>query len=310
MRKSILRLQLSRIALLCAGVALSSAAAAATVTLNPLVTGTAPNGSVAGGLSGTWYKVQNGANFSNQVYTDENGTTQAIGAYSWGTGIWSTSDIPGIVAGSNPYVTQTATSTGQVSYANNIYNNTQASGAYGVWGEDYQRTLAPIVGGANSCPMETEALSMANCGGELNYAAVFSGYLYVGEAGVYDFGVFADDGFTFKLTGSNASLGMDHDTLAGSTGRGLYELLTMNGIDALYLEQGYYQIDMTYFNRLEAGVIDLGWQGPGATAWTTIDASNLYNQVPEPATLALFAGALMGLWGVRRRSLSAARPRA
>ncbi|WP_082551356.1 PEP-CTERM sorting domain-containing protein [Pseudorhodoferax sp. Leaf265] len=307
MSKSTLRLQLSKIALLCAGVALSSAAAATTVTLNPLITGAAPTGSVAGGLAGTWYKVQNDARFSNQVYTDETGTTQAIGAYSWGTGIWSTGDIPGIVSGSNPYVTKTATSTGQVSYANNIYNNTQASGAYGVWGEDYQRALAPIVGGANGCPLQTEAQSLAHCGGEFNYAAVFSGYLYVGAAGVYDFGVFADDGFTFTLTGLNASLGMAHETLAGSSGRGLYELLAMNGIDELYLEQGYYGIDMTYFNRLEAGVIDLGWRGPGATAWTSIDEGNLYNQVPEPTSVALFSAALLGLWGIRRRGLSAAR---
>lgn len=310
MSKSILRPHLSRIALLCAGVVLSSAAAATTVTLNPLASGAAPGGGVAGGLSSTWYKVQNDARFSNQVYTDENGTTQAIGAFKWGTGIWSTSDISGIASGSNPYVTKTATSTGKVSYANNIYNNTEATGSYGAWGEDYQRTLAPIVGGANGCPLETEALSLANCGGEFNYAAVFSGYLYVGAAGVYDFGVFADDGFSFTLTGLNASIGMEHNTVAGSSGRGLYELLAMNGIDELYLEQGYYGIDMTYFNRLEAGVIDLGWRGPGATAWTTIGEGDLYNQVPEPATLALFSAALMGLWGMRRRSLSTIRNRA
>ena len=64
---------------------------------------------------------------------------------------------------------------------------------------------------------------------------------------------------------------------------------------------------MTYFNRLEAGVIDLGWRGPGATAWTSIDQGNLYNQVPEPTSVALFSAALLGLWGMRRRSLSAAR---
>ncbi len=307
MNESTLRQKLFQMALLCAGAVLSSAAAAAAVTLNPLVTGAAPTGTSAGGLSGTWYKVQNDAHFSTQLYTDENGTTQAIGVYSWGSGIWSTSDIGGIVSGSNPYVIKTMTSTGKVSYANNIYNNTQASGAYGSWGEDYQRALAPIVAGQNGCPLQTEALSLANCGGELNYAAVFTGYLYVGEAGVYDFGVFADDGFTFTLTGLNASVGMAHETLAGSTGRGLYELVAMNGLDGLYLDKGYYGIDMTYFNRLEAGVIDLGWRGPGATAWTVIDKDSLYNEVPEPTTVALISAALVGVWGLRRRGLPPAR---
>lgn len=308
MNRSTLRAPLTRIAVLCAGAVLSSVAAAATVSLNPLITGAAPSGSAAGGLAGNWYKLQNDAHFSSQLYTDENDTTKPIGEFGWGTGIWSTGDIGGIASGSNPYVTQTASSVGAVSYVNNIYNNTQASGAYGSWGEDYQRALAPIVGGANGCPLETEALSLANCGGEFNYAAVFSGYLYVGEAGVYDFGVFADDGFTFMLTGLNASLAMAHETVAGSTGRGLYELLAMNGIDELYLEQGYYGIDMTYFNRLESGVIDLGWRGPGATAWTTIDDSILYSEVPEPATLALFTAALLGLSQVRRRGQPTARP--
>lgn len=310
MSKSTLRPALSRIAALCLGMVLASAAAATTVTLNPLATGSAPGGSVAGGLSGTWYKVQNDARFSNQVYTDANGTTQAIKNFGWGTGIWSTSDIASIASGSNPYVTQTATSTGKISYANNIYNNTEASGAYGSWGEDYARTLAPIVGGVNGCPLQSEAQSLAQCGGELNYAAVFSGYLYVGTAGLYDFGVFADDGFTFTLTGLNASLSMEHNTVAGSSGRGLYELMAMNGIDGLYLEQGYYGIDLSYFNRLEAGVIDLGWRGPGATAWTTIDEDDLYNKVPEPASVALFGAALAGLWGIRRRSWSVNRAQA
>lgn len=310
MSKSLIHFPLRLVATVCAGVLLSSAAAASTVSLTPLSTASAPGGGAAGGLSGTWYKVQNDAHFSTQVYTDENGTTQAIGAYGWGTGIWSTGDIAGIASGSNPYVTKTATSTGKVSYANNIYNNTEATGAYGSWGEDYTRALAPIVGGQNNCPLQSEAESLAQCGGEFNYAAVFSGFLYVGEAGVYDFGVFADDGFSFTLTGLNDSLSMEYSTVAGSSGRGLYELLAMNGITELYLAQGYYGIDLSYFNRLEAGVIDLGWRGPGATAWTTIDEGNLYNAVPEPASLALFGAALAGLWGMRRRTLAAASNRA
>lgn len=305
MRKSMSSPAISLTAL-CAGLLLSSVAAAATVRLDPLVAGRAPTGASAGGLGGTWYQLDNNASFSTAQYTDERGRTDQIKNFSWGTGIWAASDIAAIASGQNPYVTGTATSIGAVSYANNIYNNTEASGAYGSWGEDYLRTLAPIVGGANGCPLQNEAQSLAQCGGEFNYAAVFSGYLYVGQAGMYDFGIFADDGFTFQLSGLNGSLGMEHDTVAGSSGRGLYELQALNGLDGLYLEQGYYGIDLSYFNRLEAGVIDLGWRGPDATAWRTIDEGDLYHNVPEPATLALSCAALLGMWSVRRRRMPAA----
>lgn len=295
------------IAAVCGGVLLSTAAAASTLTLNPLLTGSAPVGTTSGGLAGDWYKLRNDARFSTAVYTDENGRTDQFQNFNWGTGIWAASDIAAIAAGQNPYVVGTASSTGAVSYANNVYNNTQASGAYGSWGEDYTRAVAPIVGGANNCPLQSEAQTSAQCGGEFNYAAVFSGYLYVAEAGLYDFGIFADDGFTFQLTGVNGGVGMAHQTLAGSAGRDMYELLAQNNLDGLYLTQGYYGIDLSYFNRLESGVIDLGWHGPDATVWRTIAADDLYNQVPEPATLALSCAALLGMWGTRRRRLAATR---
>ena len=291
------------VAAVCAGLVASSAAAAATVTLDPLLSGAAPSGANAGGLAGSWYQLQNDARFSTIEQTDADGRTDQTRNFSWGTGIWAASDIGAIVSGQNPYVVGTASSVGAVSYANNIYNNTVASGAYGVWGTDYARPLAPIVGGVNACPPQSVAETMAQCGNEFNYAAVFSGYLYVSVAGTYDFGVFADDGFTFTLSGLNASLGMAQNLVAS---RAEYGLLALNGLDALYLTQGYYGIDLRYFNRLESGVLDLGWRGPGATAWTTINDGALYHDVPEPATWALVCAALVGLWRLRRRRLSAA----
>ncbi len=293
---------------LVAACALTALSAHAGVTLSPLAAGTAPAGASVGGLAGSWYQVANSARFSTASYTDEFGTTGAIGSFSWGTGIWAATDIAAIVSGQNPYVTRTASSTGAVSYANNIYNNTQATGAFGTWGEDYQRGLAPIVAGPNTCALQPEAQALAECGGEFNYAAVFSGYLYVSVTGTYDFGVFADDGFLFQLTGANGSLGMEQNTVSGSTGRNLYELVSENNIGSLTLQQGYYGIDLSYFNRLEAGAIDLGWRGPGATAWTTISDDALFH-VPEPTSLALSLLSLFGLWSARRhRMVAAGRP--
>lgn len=291
---------LAGLAALCAGLALAPAADAAVLTLDPLLAGTAPAGASAGGLNGSWYKLRSDAHFSNYVYTDETGRTDAIRNFGWGTGIWAASDVADAIQG--PYVTSTATSVGTVSYANNVYNNTQASGAYGQWGEDYQRALAPIVGGANTCPLGSEA--NAHCANEYDYAAVFTGYLYVGVAGLYDFSVFADDGFHFTLTGGNGSVGMAQDFVAG---RDRYDLVGLNGLDGLYLEQGYYAIGLQYFNHQESGVVDLGWRGPGATAWTSIDPGDLYH-VPEPATLGLACAALLGLMGTRRRKAVAAQP--
>lgn len=294
------------LAAVCVGAGLVfSSAAHAIPTLDPLNIGSAPTGPGAG-LAGTWYKVDNNAHLSNYSYTETDpgssryGQTDAIKNFSWGSGIWAATDIAAIAAGNNPYVTATASTVGAVSYSNNIYNNTINNGGYGnSWAPDYNRTLTPIVGGVNSCNVATE--NTAPCTGEQNYAAVFTGYIYVATAGVYDFGVFADDGFLFNLLGANnTSLSMNHNSVVGSPGRDMYSLANENGSTGINLDVGYYGIDMSYFNREEAGVIDLGWRGPGATAWSVIDDGSLYNKVPEPSSIALIGLGLLGLWGSRK----------
>ena len=102
-----------------------------TPTLNPLRIGSAPTGAGAD-LVGTWYRVDNNAHFSNYSYTETDsgshryGQTDAIKNFSWGSGIWTATDIAtiaAIAAGNNSYVTAMASSLGSVSYSNNIYNN-------------------------------------------------------------------------------------------------------------------------------------------------------------------------------------------
>jgi len=168
------------------------------------------------------------------------------------------------------------------------------SGAYGTWGADYQRPLSPFQS-PNTC-----SSGSTGCSSETNYAATFDGYLYVSHAGNYDFGVFSDDGFAFQLTGADGHLGMGLPSVAGSSGRVSYSLQTFNGLSALHLEQGYYGISLDYFNRLEAGVIELGWSGPAtATTWTTIGSEVLHpaTPVPEPETCAML---LLGMLVVGR----------
>lgn len=271
-----------------------STAAQAIPTLDPMMTGAAPTTS-GSGLAGTWYKVDDQARFSNYQWSEAGAAPTAIKNFSWGTGIWSTSDIADMASGQNPYVTATTTSVSAVSFANNLYNSDYGTS---LWRPDGVRTIAPIV--------------TADGGGEENYAAIFTGYIYVATAGIYDFGVFVDDGFSFSLLGANGSLQMGQDSVADSTGRNYYSLADQNGLTGnLSLDAGYYGINLSYYNRLEAGVIDLGWSGPDNT-WSVIGPGNLFdtdpNQVPEPASLALVALGLAGIWGgIRKKAGAAAR---
>lgn len=272
------------------GLTLSGLVHSAPVTLDPLQM---PSylALASGGLAATWYKVDNDAKFSESQFEGE-----TIKGTAWGTGIWDISDIAAIAAKPRPsYVTGSMTSVGAVNYANNIYNNTVTGGVtYGNWEADYLRPLAPIVGTSTTCRLEDDTTS--TCAKEINYAALFTGYLRVIKGGVYDFGVFADDIFDFSLTGLGGAFGMTKSAVAGSSGR-TFEILNTEGFS---LSEGFYGINLNYANRLEAGVINLAWKESGRE-WETIGSSTLYNDVPEPATLALTFLGLMGVWGSRKR---------
>jgi hypothetical protein len=268
----------------------------AAAVLNPLFTLAAKPATLsAGGLAATWYKIQNDAKFSEGQFNGE-----TIKNTGWGTGIWDIRDIAGIVADPRPgYVIDSTTSVGAVNYANNIYNNTITNTKiYGNWSADYSRPLAPIVDVKNGCLAEPVEALTRGCANEVNYAAVFTGYLQVITDGVYDFGVFADDIFSFSLTGLNNSFGLTKSAVAGNPGR-TFE--TLNGFN---LSEGFYGIGLNYANRLEAGVINLVWSKGGEEKWDTIGGSNLYNQVPEPGTLALTFLGLIGLWGARKQTVN------
>ena len=234
------------------------------------------------GLTGNWFKVDDNAKISNVLYTEDH-ITQAIKKFEWGTGIWSVQDL---AAATNPgNVKTTATTISAVSFANNFYNSTEYDSN---WLLDFDRPLVP------------ESM------GETNYVAMFSGYLYVEQEGMH-IGVFGDDGFSLTLTGagSDSTARLVKSEVVDSPGR---EFLKMNGVT---LSAGFYGISLDYFNRLEAGVIDLLWSTTGLDDWQTIDSSYLYatlptsgaatSDVPEPGSLMLVVLALTSLLAVRRR---------
>lgn len=301
MNTSISRATIAPLMAVVLSMAFFAAAQAEPVSLAPLFT-SATSPLASGGLAGTWFKVDNNARFSEATWVT-NDVLETIKNTTWGTGIWSASDIAAIAGDPRPgYVTATTTTVGAVSFANNIYNDTFSSGAFGTWDADYVRPLAPIVGSANACTLANQ--TDAACANEQNYAGVFTGFVYVAVAGLYDFGVFADDVFSFKLNGLDSFLGMGREAVAGSgnTGRVLKSLLQENALEGLTLSEGFYGIDLSYANRLEAGVIDLGWKLPGATTWSPPPEANLFHPVSEPATLVLLTVGLFGLWGLRKRA--------
>ncbi|GAB4511083.1 MAG: hypothetical protein Tsb0026_13720 [Sulfuricaulis sp.] len=129
-----------------------------------------------------------------------------------------------------------------------------------------------------------------------NYAGHMWGYIAVPTAGEYNFGVLYDDGFAFTIWGANnTSLSMDSNDLSPRQRLGFDTNLAM--------EAGLYRFDLVGYNRLEAGVLNLGWwYGPTTTDFAIIPQDNLFTSaVPIPAAVWLFGSGLLGLIGVARR---------
>lgn len=267
-----------------------SAPAQAAIVLDPLA---GVGGLASGVLDVTWLWVDDEARFSTQLWLEPGeDAPREIGSFGWGTGIWATSDLALLKDPGHPAILGSASGKTGVNFANQIYNDHVASGAYGGWGWDLQRPLAGAVTAS---------------GQQTNYAGFMSGYLYVPRAGLYDFGAFVDDGFTFMLYGlGGESAGFSRGTMAGTTsGRDFVQMSDRLG-DGLMLGKGFYALSIDYFNRLEAGVMDLRWLTPGNGDWVSINNDNLFHAVPEPGMLALLGIAGIGL--MRRRRMSA-RPR-
>ncbi|MFC5770173.1 PEP-CTERM sorting domain-containing protein [Thauera sinica] len=279
-------------AALAAIAVVSAQGAIAAPALNPLSTAAQ---AVGDGLSATWVQVRDDARFSSQPWAEPGQAPMPIGSYGWGDGIWGTVDVPYLqgLADGDPRIVGRVSGTSAISFANATYNDLAAGGAYGTWGYDYARTLAPIIG---------------LTGQQTNYAASFTGYIYIAAAGLYDFGLFADDGFVFSLSGSDGEYSVAHSTHAGSTnGRDYYTLSGANGDSAVELAIGYYGVSLDYYNRLEAGVIDLAWWQPGSEAWHSIGTDNLFDQLPVSSVPEPSVPAMIGVGGLvmllRRRRM-------
>ncbi len=244
----------------------SPMATAAPIPITPIVSGVFTNGD---GVNSQWVQVQND-------WVGPSAFSQAFG------GIATLEDAAvalGVSAGDTGFLRDTSGVMSNINAGNDVYNDLYAS----TWG------------GADMPPL-------FNTGdpNQENYAGHMWGYIAVPTAGEYNFGVLYDDGFAFTIWGANTSQSMSME----SDGLSPHERL---GFDAnLAMEAGLYRFDLVGYNRLEAGVLSLGWwYGPTTSDFATIPQDNLFTSaVPVPAAVWLFGSGLLGLLGIARRKKS------
>lgn len=119
-----------------------------------------------------------------------------------------------------------------INHANQVYMDLWAS-TWSPWGTQ----LAPLFD-----PGDTY---------QDNYGVRFEGYINITEAGAYNFGVLADDGFSLRFSGA------DGDMLLFSDGLNPRERIGF--AEDMLLDVGLYRFTLDSYQHLEAGIVDLGW---------------------------------------------------
>jgi hypothetical protein len=204
----------------------------------------------------------------------------------WGTGIWGLADhaqVMGLDAGDRKVMRTLETRVDQIDFGDRRFID--------AWGETWGTpALAPL--------FQSGGLGRGN---QDNWAVSFWGYLAIPAAGEYNFGVLFDDGFRFTLMGADGSGEIFKDGLNPRDRLGFAENLS--------LQPGLYGFQLDAYERLEAGVVQLGWYTPGATDWAVVPTSQLYtapprsslavNAIPEPTVPMLMLAGLAAI-GLRR----------
>lgn len=209
-----------------------------------------------------------------QVANDWQGPSDFSQAYG---GISTLADAAAALAmssGDAGFLRGTSATMSNINAGNDLYNT--------MWGSDWGYADMPPLFGTGDPDQE-------------NYAAHIRGYIAVPEAGNYNFGVLYDDGFAFTLWGAEGSHSLSVDGLNPRD---------LTGFDYdLALTAGMYRFDLVGYNRLESGVLNLGWwYGPTTSDFAVIPQENLFTAaVPIPAAVWLFASGLLGLIGIARR---------
>lgn len=202
------------------------------------------------------------------------------GAEPTGTGIWGLADQAAVMNlnTDDPYVVKTLSrQVDQINFGDQEFNDTGKD----KWGAT---PIAPIFSNA---PGEYQE----------NWASRFTGYLSITVPGDYNLGVLYDDGFHFTLMGaSGQTVSLTKDGLNFPDRLGFAE--------DLQLSNGLYAFQLEAYERLEAGVVQLSWSTPTASAWAVIPKENLFTTpIPEPSmSLLMLAGLGVVGWRALKRS--------
>lgn len=255
---------------LAAGLCASGTAAASNITLTPFgTTGANP------GINEHWVQVT--STWQGPDYNSSGATATEL------DGISSINDAKAALAlkpGDSGYVASVSgTYSGPINYGNAAWNtDPNGGGTYGT------STLVPLFN-AN-----TPASS------QIDYAGDLSGYVYL-SAGLYNFGVLADDGMQFTLSGAN----------------GNSQTMSLNGLNThtytyfgsnVNVSSGLYKYNLIGYNRIQDGELRLLDSLSSPWNLQTVSSSAFYTSVapvPLPASAWLFGSGLIGLCGVARR---------
>ncbi len=264
---------------IAAFLALSSAAGAAPVELAPTLAGSWATGSGAHAqfraIDSDW---RGSSVFWNEATRAYSATAREgyspIGSFSWGTGIWGLNDWTRVQSGEVASIANWSGTVARIDQANQIYRD--------AWGSTDWGDVSPMPG---SLPAE-------------NWTALYTGYLRIGDAGLYNFGVLYDDGFFLRIHGADGQfVEISSDFILTARDRLGFD-------EDLQLSEGLYRFELGAYNRLEAGVVQLAWQR-GDAAWESVPTDRLVTdptRIPLPGTLAMIALGGVGFVASRKRN--------
>lgn len=266
-----------------AAVALCGGARADAASLAPVLPGLYAAGQ---GVDATFLKVDDAWRGSGVRYdpaTDQFGSGVPIGNFAGGTGLWGLIDWRSANFAPAPGMIEEAWSgrVAEIAFGDAMYDSLYAA-TLGTM------ALPPLFSAAATTSQD-------------NWTARFTGYIRITEAGAYNFGILHDDGFTFTLGGAGGqSLSLSHDYLNPNS--------RMAFDQDVRLDVGLYSFELGAYERLEVGVVELGWSQDQGD-WSRLPADHLLaaedvQPVPAPPTLALLACGLGALAGTRRQALN------
>ncbi|HWS75013.1 MAG TPA: PEP-CTERM sorting domain-containing protein [Quisquiliibacterium sp.] len=250
-------------ALVAFACAMAAAGADAAIALDPLLPGQYAAGTGANAvfhrIDGNWtgtavYWSEDEQRYSN---TAGSGFTR-IGELGWGTGIWGLADWRAINAPGSTLPVQSWSDVVATIDQGDAQYAADPNGA-ATWG-----AAAPLPATLFAVPGVPQD----------NWTSHYTGYLRITDPGAYNFGVLYDDGFFLRIWGAGAApLEISSDFLSARDRLGFD--------DDLALGTGLYRFELGAYERLEVGVVNLGWrQGDGE--WQTVPTEHLVT-TPVPA---------------------------